>query len=96
MECKTYNFKPQRHGDTRFKKRFRIEQATFNWGLVLKIKGSKRSDNVALKRINEKTWEYEETKENLPAGTYNYILCYTIGDIERTLLTGKMEVLNHL
>ena len=103
MSCenRTYNFKPQRHGDTSFKKRFRIEQATAQWDLVMKIKGVTAQKTVTtgsgLERIDEKTWEYTQHTEDLPAGMYDYVLCYTISDnVERTLVSGKMEILRHI
>lgn len=103
MSCenRTYNFKPQRHGDTSFKKRFKITQATAQWDLVMKIKGALAQKTVTtgngLTRINGQTWEYTQHTEDLPAGIYDYVLCYKIGtSVERTLITGKMEILKHI
>ena len=103
MSCdnRIYNFKPQRHGDTSFKKRFRIEQANAQWDLVMKIKGVTAQKTVTtgngLTRIDDQTWEYTQHTEDLPAGMYDYVLCYTInGNVERTLVSGKMEILKHI
>ena len=103
MSCdnvKIHNFKCNRHGDTTFKKIFVFQQATAQTELVLKIKGSFGQKTVStgsgLTRIHEKTWRWDQHKEDLVAGTYNYILCYVNGDVERTIATGKLEILNHL
>lgn len=100
-ENRIYNFKPQRHGDTSFKKRFKITQATAQWDLVMKIKGALAQKTVTtgngLTRIDDQTWEYTQHTEDLPAGIYDYVLCYTInGNVERTLVSGKMEILKHI
>ena len=96
-----YNFPPQRHGDTSFMKRFKIEQATAQWDLVMKIKGALAQKTLTtgsgLTRIDDQTWEYTQHAEDLPAGIYDYVLCYTKPtNIERTLVTGKIEILKHI
>lgn len=101
MEKPTYNFKTI-HGDTTSSKKIKIDEADSSWKLEFKIYSLTGAlteewtvENGRLERLDANTWKIKPTKESKKPNTYNYTLCYIVGNEEKFLLKGKITVSKH-